>query len=271
MSALLWEFGGEPAEDGFDVSGEEIEGGESNYVAGVAEAYAQGKFTVHAHVRVRSRTGQSDYQELCFLVSRKRVEVLADDVTRVFVREEDKAFGSMGVNSKQRWVDKSMLVEVGKTLESSENVYLVRQGLSTVRLRSVDDCFMTVGDAVQSSFAGARFSLFPDTPVVPSARANRELAGGTAGLAGIQQDELTDKMVQGRSKVVEHVAEDGPPVGKVSHRLDDLPCEDILAAVGIELMRDRVGFGFAREIATHCRLDGLQVFYATSMFRPTAF
>src|SRR5580692_7038808 len=90
--------------------------------SGLAYAYAEGRLTHHAHIRVWSRTGVFNSEDLCLTISPKRLKSDSDALARVAVGDEEvvQRFLAGKVNRKVGQVDKAMLVVVREVSEHGE-------------------------------------------------------------------------------------------------------------------------------------------------------
>src|SRR5580704_486458 len=265
-SELDGEVGGEFLDDAADVEGKPLEVAEA--CSGLANAYAEGRISLHAHLRVWSRTGVLDRKDLCLTVVPERLESGADPLARVGVDDEQvvQSLAARKIHCKVGQVDKSMLVVVREVSERGERMDRAWWYPSTVGLCLVDECLMGVGDALQPPLSGAGrlLPVLPSrAPIVRARVANRKLVA-SAGSLLVDKDELPDEVIESGSQIVDRVPEHDAPQEEVIQGLEQLPLEDILSAVQAEIAGDFVRLRIDPRLADplgDCVVEVLQMFH----------
>jgi hypothetical protein len=164
----------------------------------LAEGYAEGRRTLHAHLRVGSE-GNDKFRDYCAIIERVGEELGCAEVTPM--RTEHSELVRRGCRQMRHPV----LVAVGEDAKNPEGACRSRPVLSVVRLQTLDDC---LGVGMDASDHGLTLIVKPG----PGLKDGKlEFVGDALGHLGtlVGDGEFVSKVVEGASEVVEAVSDDG--------------------------------------------------------------
>ncbi len=169
----------------------------------LAEGWVNMKSSLHVHLRVRL-VGEPIADELCFLFQRERrnpkaTDMLKQDGVRV---PANSLTDSVRIGERDRRIQASMLIQVGKIPKSSKHWYS-----AGVRLRILDDCPRVPINIYPIKCPELWLVLFKLDFIKESfwAFTNRKLVP-PSWFMSVSKDELPDEMVKGTADIVDNIS-----------------------------------------------------------------
>lgn len=197
-----------------------------NSRASLVELYVRGNFRVHVHIGIRGRLDEGEVGYWCAVFEAlPSVDVHVVEVETPHVAKSESLHGEHGANG----LDDSVLIGVVNVVKQPQEVGF-RLVPSTVRLKPLDECFLTRGEVLDES-----------TSVVPIT-----IRGGGDGKGcsvvrrrGLQQRQLPNELVESRPQIVHDIPDDDAPVlGRV---VKNLGPKDALLGLTVVIRDHSVG------------------------------
>jgi hypothetical protein len=208
----------------------------------LAKLYVSSEVVVHVHVRTAGPLVEGELSDFCatFKASpRVDAEVVEDESPHVTEAEP------LEMQDGTDCLNDPVFVGVVNVVESPQGMRF-RLIPSTIRLQPLDECFLTRREVLNECAS-----------VVPILITNRENREGrfVVGRAGLEECQLPNELVEGRTQVVgDFPDDDAPLLGRGSVNLSP---QDALVCLSIVVREDSVGFSLKEPL--NLLLKGFEV------------
>jgi hypothetical protein len=205
---------------------------DASFCGSVAERYDKGRLEIHLHTAAIAYTHAPIAGDFCLAF--KRAEVAAGlKQFHSSVWRNRRFCTSIDANRNQQF---AVLVDVLKVLKQPERMRS-RIIPSVIRLQVVDDCLRSWANMLDLAFPPASKPIFA---FEDGERSLRHFRIRQARLIGKRQ--RIDKMIQGRSEIVETIPDD---LGNNRwRRTAEFSADDIIASVRVQIVGDRIRTSF---------------------------